>query len=118
MNAEFEKNVSRRILKLLAENQKLSQRDMARQTGVSLGKTNYCIGQLAKRGFVEIERLKKAIGGKQYQYIVTPAGVAEKADLTYRFLKKKLEEYDEIERQIRELRRDMETEREDLREPL
>ncbi len=118
MNAEFEKDVSRRILKLLAENQNLSQRDMARKMGVSLGKTNYCLRQLAKRGFVEIKRLKKAIGKKQYQYVVTPAGAAEKAELTYRFLKKKLEEYDEIERQIRELRRDMETEREDLREPL
>ncbi len=118
MNAEFEKDVSRRILKLLSENRTLSQRDMARQMGVSLGKTNYCVLKLAERGFIEVKRLKKAIGQKRCEYIVTPAGAAEKAELTYRFLKKKLEEYDEIERQIRELRRDMETEREDLREPL
>ncbi len=116
MNTEFEKKTARSLLELLSKNQNLSQRDMARRIGVSLGKTNACLKRLAEEGFVEVKRGNKSIGKKRLEYVVTPRGVAEKAELTFRFLKKKLTEYEEIRCQIKELNRDME--QEDLRELL
>jgi EPS-associated MarR family transcriptional regulator len=113
MNSEFDKDTSRRLLKLLTENPRLSQRQMAQKMGVSLGKTNYCLTQLAQKGFINIKRFKSAINKTCCSYTVTPMGLAEKADLTIRFLKLKLEEYDEIKRQIKELSREVEGE--DLR---
>ena len=113
MNSEFDKDTARRLLKILAEDHNLSQRSLAAQMGVSLGKVNYCLSQLAKEGFIKIKRFQTTARKKRYAYVVTPRGLAEKADLTFRFPKKKIEEYEQIKRQIRELSR--EVDEEDLR---
>ena len=113
MNSEFEKDIARRLLKMLAEDPNIPQRHMAAQMGVSLGKVNFCLSQLAKKGFIKIKRFQNSAKKKQHAYIVTPKGLAEKADLTFRFLKIKLAEYEEIKRQIKEL--SLEVGREDFR---
>ena len=68
-----------------------------------LSKLNYCVSELAGKGTIKVERLKNARNIKSYAYLLTPKGIAEKARLARRFLKTRIEEYEEIRKQIREL---------------
>ena len=97
-----------RLLKILSKNSKITQRELAGQMGISLGKVNYCLGELAKKGFLKINRFKDSRNKSKYIYILTPSGIEEKANITLRFLKKKMVEYEEIKRQIEELTREVE----------
>ncbi len=110
MNNYFEQEIRYRLLQILSREPAMSQRDMAQRVGVSLGKVNYCISELAKRGFIKIVRFKSAKNKIPYTYILTPRGIQEKAKLTVRFLKRKLVEYEEIKRQIAELARELDEE--------
>lgn len=76
---------------------------MATEMGISLGKVNYCLRELAKKGLIKITRFKSAKNKIPYTYILTPRGMKEKAKLTVQFLKIKISEYNEIRRQIKEL---------------
>lgn len=110
MNNQHEQEIRLRLLKILSQEPILSQRDMADRIGVSLGKINYCLSELAKRGLIKIIRFKSAKNKIPYTYVLTPHGLQEKARLTLRFLKHKLTEYEEIKRQIRQLAREVEQE--------
>ncbi len=106
----LEQEIRYRLLKILSQKSSLSQREMANQMGVSLGKVNFCLSELAKKGLINVNRFKSARNKIPYTYILTPRGLEEKAGLTVRFLKVKIAEYEEIKRQIRELAREIETE--------
>ena len=108
MNPAYEQEIRYRLLKILAEEPKLRQLDMAKMMGISVGKVNYCISQLAKKGLIKVKRFKSAKNKVPYTYILTPRGIEEKAILTVRFLKRKIDEYEEIRRQIRVLTREVE----------
>ena len=103
MNHNYEQEIRYRLLKILAEEPKLGQRDMAKRMGISLGKVNYCVSELAAKGWIKITRLKSARKKIPYIYMLTPKGLEEKGHLTIRFLKRRLAEYEEIKKQIREL---------------
>jgi len=103
MNKHFEQEIRYRLLQILSQESALSQRDMAQRIGISLGKVNYCISELAKKGLIEIIRFKSAKNKMPYTYMLTPRGIQEKAKLTVRFLKQKLMEYEEVKNQIRQL---------------
>lgn len=96
------------LLNLLATEPRLGQRDMARKMGISLGKVNYCIAELSKKGFIKVKRFQKAQAKKAYMYTLTPKGIEEKGRITIQFLKRKLREYEEIKQQIDDLTRDIE----------
>jgi len=98
------------LLKVLSENPHLSQREMARKMGISLGKVNYCLAELARKGLIKINRFKDSQNKLQYLYILTPRGLEAKAGLTISFLKRKMAEYSAIKRQIRDLAREVESE--------
>ena len=91
-----------RLLKLLQDNPELTQRELAQQMGVSLGKTNYCLKALVEKGLIKAANFKNNPNKKQYAYLLTPKGIEEKARITLHFLKRKQQEYevlrDEIER--------------------
>jgi len=108
MNPAYEQEIRYRLLKILAEEPKLRQLDMAKMMGISVGKVNYCISELSKKGLIKVKRFKSAKNKVPYTYILTPRGIEEKAILTVRFLKRKIEEYEEIKRQIRVLTREVE----------
>ena len=110
MNMQFEQEIKYRLLKILSQEGNLSQRDMAKRAGISLGKVNYCLSELAKRGMIKIIRFKSAKDKRPYTYILTPHGLQEKAKLTMRFLKLKLGEYEELKRQIKQLADEIEVE--------
>jgi EPS-associated MarR family transcriptional regulator len=103
MNNRYEQEIRYRLLKVLSQDSNLSQRDMAKRMGISLGKVNYCLSELAKNGLIKVNRFKSAKNKIPYTYMLTPSGLEEKAKLTVTFLKRKLSEYEEIKRQIREL---------------
>ncbi len=107
---KFNQQVKLQLLKLLAENSKLSQRDLSREMGVSLGKVNFCLTGLIDKGCIKLEGFKNARNRFRYAYILTPGGIEEKLKLTALFLKRKMEEYSEIKQQIQELSRDLEIE--------
>jgi len=103
MNNRYEQEIRFRLLKVLSQNSNISQRDMAKRMGISLGKVNYCLSELAKKGLIKVNRFKSAKNKIPYSYILTPRGLEEKTKLTAAFLKRKLSEYEEIKRQIKEL---------------
>ena len=110
MNHAYEQEIRYRLLKILTEEPKLGQREMAKKMGISLGKVNFCVSELAAKGWIKITRLKSARKKIPYIYMLTPKGLEEKGKLTVRFLKRKLAEYEEIKKQILELHNEVQQE--------
>lgn len=103
MNTAIDKEIHLNLLNLLQEEPKLTQREMNRKMGVSLGKINYCISALTKKGMIKVERFKKAENKSAYMYRLTPKGLEEVANLTISFLKIRISEYDRIKKEIKSL---------------
>ena len=95
-----------KVLRLLEGNPQMNQRDLAAAAGVSLGKTNYCINALLDKGLIKVQNFKSSKRKLAYAYLLTPAGIAEKATLTQRFLKRKMEEYEVLKAEIESLQQD------------
>jgi EPS-associated MarR family transcriptional regulator len=95
-----------RVLRLLEGNPQMNQRDLAAAAGVSLGKTNYCINALLEKGLIKIQNFKSSKRKLAYAYLLTPAGIAEKAALTQQFLKRKIEEYEVLTAEIKSLQQE------------
>ncbi len=89
-----------RVLRLLEGNPQMNQRDLAAAAGVSLGKTNYCINALLDKGLIKVQNFRSSKRKLAYAYLLTPAGIVEKAALTQRFLKRKMEEYELLKTEI------------------
>ena len=89
-----------RVLGLLEQNPDLSQRELAKVLGVSLGGVNYSLRALVDRGMVKVQNFKNSEKKLAYAYVLTPHGLAEKTRLTARFLKRKLEEYEALRAEI------------------
>ena len=88
------------ILRKVGSNPDISQRELSQQLGFSLGKLNYCLNALKTKGLVKIKNFKKNPNKLAYVYILTPQGISEKTKLTISFMKRKLEEYDELKREL------------------
>lgn len=104
---DFEEEIHIRILRILQEESELSQRDLARRLGISLGKTNYCLTAIVKKGLVQIKRFKNSQKKIAYAYLLTPSGVEEKVLLTTRFLSQKMNEYEALKNEIAQLEREI-----------
>ena len=99
------------LLKLLHEQPQLSQRDLARAMGVSLGKANYCLKALMEKGLVKLGNFRRNPDKREYAYLLTPAGLEEKTRITLDFLKRKVAEYEALEKEIEQLRGELENRR-------
>ncbi len=88
------------VLRKIYKDPKASQREMAEELGFSLGKLNYCLKALQKKGLVKIENFKKNPNKLNYFYVLTPAGLSEKTKLTINFMKRKIKEYDELRKEL------------------
>ena len=93
-----------KILKILEQNPKISQRYLARELGTSLGQTNYCLKALIKVGLLKVTNFRNNRNKLAYIYFLTPSGIKEKSLVTERFLKSKLQEYEALEAEINLLR--------------
>jgi EPS-associated MarR family transcriptional regulator len=96
-----------RLLKVLHEDPNVSQRELAEILGVSLGKANYCIQALLERGLIKARNFKNSRTKKNYAYLLTPRGVEEKARMTVAFLRRKVTEYEDLEKEIESLREEV-----------
>lgn len=97
-----------RLLKKLEADPSISQRDLARDLGVSLGKTNYCLRALAAKGWIKAGNFRNSRNKSAYLYQLTPSGLEAKARLAVQFLKIKQAEYEEIKRDLEMLQREAE----------
>lgn len=96
------------VLRLLDESPSRTQREMASELGMSLGKANYVLHALLAKGFVKIQNFRSSSNKRGYAYLLTAEGVAAKADLTRHFLARKMEEYDALQLEIERLRAESE----------
>lgn len=97
-----------RILKILEGNPAASQREIARELGISLGRVNYCLKALVQKGLVKAGNFRRNENKRVYLYMLTPSGVKEKANATVRFLQSKLAEFENLKREVAQLRREAE----------
>ena len=95
------------VLKLMQDNPGMTQRALAKELGISLGGANYCLQALVEKGWLKIQNFSKSENKLGYAYLLTPVGIAEKTALTGRFLKRKMQEYDELKAEIEALQRDV-----------
>jgi MarR family transcriptional regulator, temperature-dependent positive regulator of motility len=89
-----------RVLNLLEDDPKLTQRELAKKLGISLGGVNYCLKALINIGHIKVDNFSKNPNKSLYFYLLTPQGVAEKARLTASFLKRKMTEYKSLKKEI------------------
>jgi EPS-associated MarR family transcriptional regulator len=95
-----------KLMRLLQANPRLSQRDVARELDISLGRVNYCLKALVDRGWIKASRFRNSRNKAAYMYLLTPRGIEAKAGLTVRFLKDKMREYENLRAEIEEVRRE------------
>ena len=89
------------VLRRIKDNPQTSQRELANELGFSLGKLNYCLKALKEKGLVKIKNFQKHEKKLNYVYILTPKGITEKTKLTINFMKRKMEEYEELKRELK-----------------
>jgi EPS-associated MarR family transcriptional regulator len=112
MNAEriLSEEVRYKLLRLLEPNPSLSQREVARELGISLGKVNYCLKALMNKGLIKASNFKNSKNKTAYMYLLTPRGLEEKARVTTRFLHIKMQEYEALRQEIEQIRHEAERE--------
>ena len=89
------------ILRKIHKNPEQSQRELAGYLGFSLGKLNYCLNELKKKGLIKFKNFKENPKKIRYMYLLTPSGIALKTKYTINFMKQKMREYDELSNEIK-----------------
>jgi len=90
------------ILRKVQKNPDFSQRELAEELGFSLGKLNYCLKSLQKKGLVKLENFKRKQDKITYlRYVLTPKGISVRTKLTINFMKRKMKEYDELKKELK-----------------
>ena len=95
-----------KILKILEVNPEISQRGLARELDISLGRVNFCLKALIERGLLKATNFRNSRNKLAYMYLLTPTGIEEKSVITARFLKLKMQEHADLQAEIEELRKD------------
>lgn len=96
-----------KVLRYLEEKPDVTQRELAKALGVSLGKANYCLQALIGRGWVKVRNFKNSANKRAYLYVLTPKGIGAKANISIRFLQRKMEEYEALRSEIEQLKTEL-----------
>jgi EPS-associated MarR family transcriptional regulator len=96
-----------KILKELQQDPCIKQRELARRLDISLGKANFCLKALIEKGLIKVDNFKNSANKSGYLYLLTPQGIEDKVLLTQSFLKRKLKEHKELEKEIEQLRKEV-----------
>ena len=96
-----------KILKLVESEPEITQRELAAALGISLGKANFCLKALIEKGLLKARNFRNSKNKLAYMYLLTPSGIEEKASITVRFLKYKMQEYETLRIEIDDLTRDI-----------
>ena len=99
----LQEDIRYRIMRILEEKPDITQRELAKELGVSLGGVNFCLKAMMERGWVKAQNFGHSSNKLGYAYLLTPSGLIEKAELTTRFLKRKMREYEVLKAEIEEL---------------
>ena len=89
------------VLRKIKSKPDSTQRELAEELGFSLGKLNYCLGALKDKGLIKMKNFEKNPNKINYIYVLTPRGIAEKTKLTINFMKRKMKEYDELKKELK-----------------
>ena len=93
------------VLRKINNSNKITQRELATDLGFSLGKLNYCIKSLKSKGLIKISNFKKNPNKFKYIYILTPKGISQKTKMTLAYMKRKMKEYDELKKELKDSER-------------
>ena len=89
-----------KLLRKIGNDPEISQRDLSSELDMSLGKINYCLKALKSKGLIKIKNFGKSTDKIKYLYVLTPKGLVEKTNITIRFMKLKMKEYDELKKEL------------------
>tara|TARA_B100001175_G_C18883771_1_gene345626 strand:- start:131 stop:463 length:333 start_codon:yes stop_codon:yes gene_type:complete len=103
-DSEKKLDIEYNLLKILEKNPSLSQREVAKEMGLSLGKTNYIIHALAEKGLIKFSNFKRSDNKMAYLYLLTPKGVTEKSKIAKAFLQRKIETFEKLQSEIQNLK--------------
>jgi EPS-associated MarR family transcriptional regulator len=103
----LQENTRFHVMRILQEKPDTTQRELAEHLGVSVGGINYCLRALADKGLVKMANFANSKNKFGYVYVLTPAGLVEKAELTSRFLKRKMQEYEALKAEIEDLQAEL-----------
>ena len=95
------------VFKLIEKTPSITQRELAKELGVSVGKANYCLKALVDKGWVKTNNFKNSNKKLAYFYILTPSGIEQKAKITVNFLKRKISDYEELKQEIEMLKNEV-----------
>lgn len=96
-----------KLLKKLEQNPAMTQRELAQEMGMSLGKANYCLKALVEKGWIKAGNFSRNRNKLQYAYLLTPKGLEEKGRVTLSFLKRKQKEYDQLVEELKALKNEV-----------
>ena len=98
-----------RVLKIIDSSPQITQRELADELGVSLGKANYCLRLLIDKGWLKARNFKNSRNKMAYAYLLTPTGIEEKAAMTIDFLRRKMDEYEALKQEIEQLKSEIQS---------
>ena len=101
--SQLQEDTNFRVLRMLQDNPDMTQREIAEKLGVSTSGLNYCLNALIDKGYLKVQNFSQSKNKFGYIYVLTPQGIAEKAQLTSRFLRRKMAEYDALRAEIESL---------------
>ena len=107
--SQLQEDTNYRVLRMLQDNPDMTQREIAQSLGLSTSGLNYCLKALIDKGWVKVHNFSQSKNKFGYIYVLTPQGIAEKAQLTSRFLKRKMAEYEALRAEIESLQADRST---------
>lgn len=96
-----------KVLRYIDDHPEVTQRELARTLGVSLGKTNYCLKALIDKGFIKARNFHNSNNKRAYLYKLTPSGIEAKARISVMFLRRKMDEYERLKKEIDQLRHEV-----------
>ena len=99
------------VLRYLENDPEITQRELAKKLGISLGKANYCLKALIDKGLVKAGNFKNSNNKSAYIYLLTPKGIEEKSRITIHFLKRKIDEYEQLRKEIGEMQQEIKANR-------
>lgn len=105
--ANLESEEVLRLLREINKSPEMTQRELSSNLGISLGKVNFLLKALIDKGHIKVDNFKKSNNKSAYLYFLTPKGMEEKARITYRFLRRKMREYGELEQEIKRLQQEV-----------
>ena len=104
----MDQDTNLKLLRFLETHPQVSQRELADHLGISLGKANYCLKALIEKGLIKARNFKNSDNKRSYLYLLTPKGIERKASITVSFLQRKVQEYEDLKVEIKQLQREVE----------